>query len=167
MFFKKKQNNGQPKKLPKKKKPLWRNILGWIVYLVLIMVIVVGVPKFLSWYLDTNSPMAAITSGSMWPVLKQGDLVFIKGVYGKNDIAIGDIVVYKNETNNTLTIHRVTEMLDDTLITKGDANFTSDEPATYSDVMGKTFNIGSKPARIPWMGNITMYASGFTKVNSN
>ena len=46
------------------------------VYLVLIVVIVVGVPKFLSWYLDTDSPMAAITSGSMWPELKKGDLIY-------------------------------------------------------------------------------------------
>lgn len=167
MFFKKKNTEGQPEKPPKKKRALWRSLVSWAVYLAIIVGIVIGVPKFLTWYLDTDSPMAAITSGSMWPVLKQGDLVFIKGVHGKSDIAIGDIVVYQNEKNNTLTIHRVTEMNDDTLVTKGDANFTSDEPAQYSDVIGKTFNIGSKPARIPWMGNITMYASSFTKVNSN
>ena len=37
----------------------------------------------LSWYLDTPYPMAAITSGSMWPVLKEGSLVFIKSVKKK------------------------------------------------------------------------------------
>src|SRR3989344_2420447 len=78
-FFRKKTNE------PKKKKPLWRSIAGWALYLGIIAGIVIGMPKFLAWKLNTSQPMAAITSGSMWPALKQGDLVFIEGVSGKDD----------------------------------------------------------------------------------
>ena len=149
--------------LPKKKRPLWRAVLSWVIYLAIIGTIVVGMPRFLAWYLQTDSPMAAITSGSMWPVLKQGDLVFIKGVHSKEDIQMGDIVVYQNAKSNTLVIHRVINLNEDTLVTKGDANFTTDDPAAYADVIGKTFNVWGKPLRIPWLGNITIYASSFQK----
>ena len=49
-------------------------------YVVIVGGTVVGLPKALSWYLETPYPMAAITSGSMWPVLKEGDIVFVQGV---------------------------------------------------------------------------------------
>ena len=52
----------------------------FILYVVILATILFGVPRFLSWYLETPYPIAAITSGSMWPALKEGDLVFIEGV---------------------------------------------------------------------------------------
>ncbi len=146
---------------PRKKKSAVRSIINFLIYLAIIMGIVVGLPRGLSWALDTNFPMAAITSGSMWPNLKKGDLVFIKGVHGKEDISVGDIIVYENSDNKTLTIHRVIEMRETELVTKGDANFTNDNPTSYESVIGKTLTIAGKPARIPQMGNITVYASGF------
>ena len=147
------------KKKEKKKRSILRSVANAVIYFAIIGGIVVGLPRFLSWYLDTSFPMAAITSGSMWPALKTGDLVFIKGVYDKDAIAVGDIIVYSNKENNTLTIHRVTEKREDTVVTKGDANFTDDAPARYEDIIGKTFNIGSKPLRMPYLGSITVYAS--------
>ena len=148
-------------KEPKKKKPVWRSIAGWVLYLGIIAGIVIGMPKFLSWKLNTQQPMAAITSGSMWPALKQGDLVFIEGVTSKDDISEGDIVVFLNRSNNTLTIHRVIEKRDDEVVTKGDANFTEDAPAKYADVIGKTYNPFGAPLRIPFMGKITVFASKY------
>jgi len=154
-------------KEPKKKKPLWRSLAGWVLYLGIIAGIVIGMPKFLSWKLNTQQPMAAITSGSMWPALKQGDLVFIEGVSGKDDINKGDIVVFLNRSNNTLTIHRVVEKRDDEVVTKGDANFTEDTPAKYADVIGKTYNPFGKPLRIPFMGKITVFASKYRTVQAS
>ena len=79
-------------------------IINLIIYIAIIGGVVFGFPSALSWYLDTPYPMAAITSGSMWPVLKEGSLVFIKFVE-KSEIEVGDIVVYRN--NKEFTIHRV------------------------------------------------------------
>jgi len=78
------------------KKGIVKKILGWVIYIAILVALIYGIPRGLTYALDTPYPMAAITSGSMWPALKQGDLVLIKGVDSKDDIQLGDIVVYKN-----------------------------------------------------------------------
>lgn len=136
-------------------KKIIKEILGWIVYIAILAGLVFGIPKGLAYLLKTNVPMAAITSGSMWPSLKRGDLILIKGVEGKNDIKIGDIVVFKNPKG--FTIHRVVEMKDTTLVTKGDANNVNDNPVSYDELIGKTVNIGGKPFRIPMLGMVSVF----------
>jgi signal peptidase I len=111
--------------------------------------------------------MAAITSGSMWPALKQGDLVFIKGINGKDDLTNGDIIVYRNESNNTFTIHRVVKLGDEYVTTKGDANFNEDAPVEYKYVVGKTVILLGKPLRLPYLGSITVFASNLKRKNDN
>ncbi len=132
-----------------------KNALGWIAYFALIVLLIYGIPRGLSAALDTPYPMAAITSGSMWPVLKKGDIVLVQGVKNKNGIKKGDIVVYKNEKG--FTIHRVVEMRDKELVTKGDANNISDAPIAYEDLIGKAVNFNNGVFRIPWAGNISLY----------
>lgn len=131
-----------------------KSLLGWVAYFLILFGLILGIPKAMSYALDTPYPMAAITSGSMWPVLKTGDLVLIKGVKEKNDINLGDIVVYKNQKG--FTIHRVIQMNNETIITKGDANNIGDAPVKYADVVGKTISFNSKPFRIPMLGNISI-----------
>lgn len=137
------------------KKKFFKKLTGWIVYIAILAGLVFGIPKALSHYLDTQYPMASITSGSMWPVLKKGDLVFIKGVDDKKDIQKGDIVVYKN-VQYGFAIHRVISISNDTVITKGDANNTQDAPINAGEIIGKTVNFKGKPLRIPYLGNISM-----------
>lgn len=149
--------------VPKKKRRVLRAAVNGIVYVAIIAGITVGIPKFLSWYLDTPYPMATITSGSMWPALKEGDLVFIKGIRDRAQIQMGDIIVYRNRENNTFTIHRVVALGNDEITTQGDANFTKDAPVKYEDVVGETFTIYGKSVRLPSVGFVTMYAS--SKVN--
>lgn len=132
-----------------------KEILGWIIYFGFIVALIYGIPKGLSVALDTPYPMAAITSGSMWPMLKKGDIVLIKGVKDKKDIKKGDIVVYKNERG--FTIHRVIETRETELVTKGDANNISDAPISYEDLIGKAVNFNNKVFKIPWAGNISLY----------
>ena len=126
------------------------------IYAVIVVGMLYGLPRFLSWYLDTPYPMAAITSGSMWPVLNEGDLVFIEGV-AREQLQVGNIVVWRNE--NGFTIHRVVKLEIDTLITKGDANFSEDEPVKYADVVGRVHQFLGRDARLPYFGMITVYAS--------
>ena len=96
--------------------------------------------------------MASITSGSMWPELKKGDLILIKGINSKEEINMGDIIIYTNVKG--FTIHRVIEMNEDSLVTKGDANNVKDSPIKYEEVVGKTLTINDKPFRIPFLGTI-------------
>lgn len=132
---------------------LLKTILGWLAYFLILFALIYGIPKAMSAVLQTPYPMAAITSGSMWPALKTGDLVLIKGVKGKEDMKIGDIIVYRNEKG--FTIHRVIKLNDETVITKGDANNISDAPVKYGEIIGKTVSFDSKPFRIPYLGKIS------------
>ena len=136
-------------------------ILNVLIYAAIVGAIVWGLPVYLTKKLGTDYPIAAITSGSMWPVLRTGDLVLIKAVK-KEDIKVGDIIVWKN--SNGFTIHRVTKLNPNTLVTKGDGNFTEDEPVKYSDVIGKTVYRGGKPFRIPYMGYVSVWSA---KIRAN
>lgn len=153
---------------PSKKKSRLKSFLwNFFFYVVIIGGIVFGLPRFLVWKLKTNYPMAAITSGSMWPVLKQSDLVFIKGIQNNDQIQVGDIVVFRNRANGTLTIHRVIK-LGDKITTKGDANFSEDAPVEYKDVIGETLNWNdNKPVRIPKLGLITIFTNSLREPTNN
>lgn len=153
---------GKPKK---KKRPL-QSLLNFLVYVVIIVGIVYGLPKFLVWKLKTNYPMAAITSGSMWPVLKTGDLVFIKGVENQSQIQLKDIIVFRNRTTNTLTIHRVVNLSETKITTKGDANFSEDTPINFSDVIGKTLVWRGGPLHVPYLGSITVFINDLIKTKN-
>lgn len=149
---------------PKKKRSKW-GLLFNMLYAAFLVAIVVGTPKVLSNVLETQYPMAAITSGSMWPALKTKDLIFIKGT-AREELAVGDIIVYQNRTNNTFTIHRIVKMGETKLTTKGDANFTEDAPVAYEDVVGEALTWNGKPVRIPFLGTITISMSKFVQ-NAN
>lgn len=129
-----------------------KSVIGWILYIAILSGLIYGIPKGLSYILRTEHPMASITSGSMWPSLKKGDLILIKGVSSKEEIQIGDIIVYRNPKG--FTIHRVIKMNEDTLATKGDANNVEDAPIGYGEVIGKPLTINNKPFRIPFLGKI-------------
>lgn len=137
---------------------LVKKALNFLVYVVIVAGIVFGLPKFLSYSLGTPYPMAAITSGSMWPALKEGDLIFIQSI-APEQLKVGDIVVFRNRAGNNFVIHRVVKINDKTFVTKGDANFTEDEPTSFEDLVGHTLKINNKNVRIPYLGSITVFAS--------
>lgn len=134
-----------------------KSIIEIIAYIIIIAILVIGTPKALVYTLGTDYPIASITSGSMWPELKKGDLVFIEYA-DRDNLAIRDIVVYRNEKG--FTIHRIIELNEDTLKTKGDANNVADPPVEYDKIVGKTVNLKDKPLRIPQLGKLTIWASG-------
>jgi len=130
-----------------------KSIIEWLIYVVIFVAIVYGTPMVLAKLLHTPYPIAAITSGSMWPALKQGDLIFIQGTSSKTDLKVGDIVVYQNEKG--FTIHRIVSLNETTLITKGDANNVEDSPVDYKEIIGKTVLISGKVLRIPYLGRLS------------
>jgi signal peptidase len=75
--------------------------------------------------------ISVVLSGSMEPTLSVHDLVLIRETQA---VETGDVVVYQNE--NELIIHRVISVGENTLITQGDANSSTDEPISRSAVKG-------------------------------
>lgn len=134
-----------------------KSAIGWILYIAILIGLIYGIPKGLSYVLETEHPIASITSGSMWPALKKGDMILIKGIHGKEEVNEGDIIVYKNERG--FTIHRVIKINEDTVVTKGDANNVSDSPVRYEEIIGKPFGFNQKPFRIPILGSIGIFIS--------
>jgi len=148
-----------PKVARRKQNLFLRFLRGLVIYVAFVALLIWGLPKGLSWWLQTDYPMAAITSGSMWPVLKVGDLVLVQSVKPE-ELKVGDIVVYQNERG--FTIHRITEInqAKGEVTTKGDANNVSDKPVKVSDVIGRTLTWSSgKPVRIPKLGFISIMVS--------
>ena len=131
-----------------------KEIIFWIIYIAILAGLIYGIPKGLAYFLKTEYPMASITSGSMWPVLKRGDLILIKGINSKDEIKIGDIVVYKNPKG--FTIHRVVKLEWNAVTTRGDANNVDDQPVSYEEIIGKPLVINNKPLRIPFLGMISV-----------
>lgn len=86
---------------------------------------------------------AVVMSGSMEPELSVNDLVIAKAADTYN---VGDIVIYQSGT--TLVIHRIVQINDDEVITKGDANNAEDLPVQFSDIKGKAVFV------IPFIGMI-------------
>ena len=136
-------------------KKIIKETIGWIVYIAILIGLIYGIPRGLTYVLKTDYPMASITSGSMWPSLKKGDFILIKGVESKEEIGVGDIVVYKNPKG--FTIHRVIKMNEDTFVTKGDANNVEDAPVSYDEIIGKPITINDKPIRIPFLGMVSLF----------
>ncbi|MDD3190706.1 MAG: signal peptidase I [Candidatus Pacebacteria bacterium] len=140
-----------------------KNMVEVALYVAIIVALAVGTPKALVYVMGTEYPVASITSGSMWPVLKKGDMVLIRSV-DRSQLAVGDIIVYKNSDalvgdNTGFTIHRIVEMNENNLVTKGDANNIKDAAITYDKIVGRTVNFNSKPVRIPQIGKLTIWIS--------
>lgn len=75
--------------------------------------------------------VSVVLSGSMEDRLSPDDLVIIKA---EDDYEVNDIVLYQD--GDSLVIHRIVEIDGDTVITKGDANNTADEPINKSQIKG-------------------------------
>ena len=78
----------------------------------------------------------SVLSGSMSPTFETGSIVAVKSV-SLQDIKKGDIVTFKEKEGRTVT-HRVADIKDNQLITKGDANNAEDTtPVTQNMILGK------------------------------
>ena len=73
-----------------------------------------------------------VLTGSMEDTINIGDLVVVKIT---KDIEVNDIIAFKQEGN--LIIHRVINIKDNEIITKGDANNEEDTPIKEEQIIGK------------------------------
>lgn len=122
------------------------------IYLIVVFSLAMGLPKALSWALGTPYPMATITSQSMWPTLKRGDLVFVARAEPRG-VKKGRIIVYR--LGESFIIHRVVDIDAKTVTTKGDANPEVDSPVARSDIVGIIPVLRKRPVKIPYLGHIS------------
>ena len=108
----------------------------------------------LGFALRTDTPIVIISSGSMEPALRAGDVVFVRGV-DVSTLRVGGVIVYNCPSKkdlcvkeNELIAHRIVEINEANGIkTKGDANERWDRCFVYfSWVKGEVF------FRIPLLG---------------
>lgn len=93
-------------------------------------------------------PARVVTSDSMVPTLRAGDVLWIRPISGA--ITPGQIVSY-NEQGKLIT-HRVVAIEGDTLITKGDNNREVDPWRVSTEDV-----IGSPVLRIPYLGYLIFF----------
>lgn len=83
------------------------------------------------------------------------DLVFVKKINSLDDLKLYDIICYKDDTRNINIIHRVIEINEDYVKTKGDANSEIDLKNIYfDDIIGKYIDV-----RVPYIGGFVLFTS--------
>jgi signal peptidase len=125
-----------------------------ILFIIALILSVLSVYIGLRFFLATDTPLIALSTGSMSPTVEAGDLLIVKGVQPEK-IKVGDIIVFDPpEEGVGRTIHRVngTQSLANgtlTFKTKGDANSDVDPYTVYPE------NIhGQVIYRMPYIGYI-------------
>jgi len=123
-------------KLKQKWDKLTKGWFGTVIYVFLGFIFAYAIIYGLGVALNTSTPVVAVFSESMVPVLNKGDMIF---VHNNGEFEVGDIVVYETSQAPYPIIHRIIEVDDNTISTKGDANPVADpwNPTPISDVHGK------------------------------
>lgn len=92
-----------------------------------------------------GNEIMVVLSGSMAPTFNTGSIVAVKPMKFE-EVKKGDVVTFKNEDNLTVT-HRVMEITNGKLITKGDANNGNDSIPVTADRL-----IGQVQYSVPFVG---------------
>ncbi len=133
-----------------------------------IMILIVLLTVFIFWFgmrfvFRTEHPILAVASGSMEPVLYEGDLILIEGIQNISDIHAatkdadppGDIIVYQGPTE--LIVHRAIKKNNGdgtyTFETQGDANSYPDRwKVDESNIVGRYTGV-----KVPLLGHIALF----------
>ena len=117
---------------------------GTLIYIALGILIALAVNEGLKPLLHTDTPVVAVFSESMVPTFDKGDMIIVQG---GTVIKTGDIVVYDAPVYKYPIIHRVINITEAGVVTKGDNNASPDPWVTpTSKIHGKAI------LRIPYLG---------------
>jgi len=105
------------------------------------------------------TPLLAVKSGSMYPVLEVGDVILMQPV-SQEEIEVGDVVIFYKPGTGELVVHRVVGKTSEGLYTKGDANPSIDwwSPLPYEYVVGRW--TGFKIPNWLGIGYLSLFLSG-------
>ena len=106
------------------------HLLANISYILILIYLIVDFPSFIGY-----KPLIVL-SGSMEPTYKIGTVIYYKQV-PKEELKVGDIITFEIEKNE-LVSHRIYQVTDDYVVTKGDANNSPDNlEITYDKIKGR------------------------------
>ena len=138
------------------KKSWKRELVEDIIVVAVVLVVVWGSGLGLQLYLRTPTPLLAVESGSMEPVLYRGDLVVVRAV-DPSTLQVGDIIIYNrtSDPGEVPIVHRIVAIQEISgelyFTTKGDNNPAPDQGSrTSADIRAKV--IGG----IRYLGFITL-----------
>lgn len=80
-----------------------------------------------------------VSTGSMSGTMEIGDAILVKLIDQDEVVSKDEIVVYSQGT--ALVTHRIVEVNDNQIITKGDANNTNDTPIQRNQIIGKVIKV--------------------------
>lgn len=119
-------------------KSVWKrinDILSWLVLIAVSVLLVFTVHRTMtaqktgeSVFMFGYRPIVVLT-GSMEPYMLTNSVCLTKQVAGIEELEVGDVVTYHVQTDSGKTIritHRIIEMQDGNILTKGDNNFVDD-----------------------------------------
>lgn len=149
--------------------------------ILIIAILYFGIQGAIFLILRTDSPMMAVDSNSMkhtsegWKNyyleqgydpskfsfqdgFEKGDLIILKSV-NFQEIAVGDVIVFWNPNSESNWVHRVAKIENGQILTKGDANPSTDQPnaappITPEEVRGKVILV------IPKLGWLSLWIRG-------
>lgn len=142
-----------PSEVPKKKRKGGR--LAFRIFLILLISVLLGGSLYMlnAKRLVRNAmPMpfgvgfSVVLSGSMEPTLSVDDLVIVREA---EHYEVGDVVVY--QSGQSLVIHRIVQIDETAVITKGDANNMEDSPVAVSEIKGRMVGV------IPGVGRVVHF----------
>lgn len=132
-------------------------ILNIIIVLVFVVVLIVGYNYVQLQIMNKDYTnffgytVFEVSTGSMEKTLNVYDVILVQIT---KDVQIGDIITFKQD--NELITHRIMEMNENELITKGDANNTEDKAITKDAIIGKVISVYPK---------VGVWAKVFTEPN--
>ena len=116
-----------------------KKISNFIFIILISLIIMIEVILLYSTYVEKENPadflgisLLKVISGSMSPIIEVDDYIII---YKTNVYKVGDIITYK-DNNNSLVTHRIIDIKENEIITKGDFNSTVDVPISKEQVVG-------------------------------
>jgi len=131
--------------------------VGWflVAMLVLLVVIKVGLPLIFG----VESPLTVVTSSSMEPTYKKGDLLIVVKADPKN-LKVGDVIVFNAPWSSKPVVHRIVRIENRSGVirfyTKGDNNMVQDPGyRTPKDLYGVVV------LHIPFVGQILDFTKTF------
>ena len=119
-----------------------------LLLLSLIYIFIVVSPRIFKNFYPFGIKTAIVLTGSMEPTLNVYDFVIVKK---PTKVKVNDIVSYKPENGNNEVLHRVVEIKENKVITKGDANNVEDKPINKNQVTGIYIY------KIKYLGNIICF----------
>jgi signal peptidase len=135
---------------------------------IIIIVLAFNLKYILTIATGSETPIAVVKGYSMYPLLREGDLVFAYKP-SPDKIHVGDIVIYRG-IRGELIIHRVIRIVKINnkyyYVTKGDNNPIPDYPEfqgpgiPYIRIEGVIVKIGDSVLKIQYLGYLSIWFHG-------